>query len=271
MAFQHFNLSIHNHIAHLELNRPEKANALNEQAWEDLRDALLHCHENPEVRVVVLSAAGDKLFSAGIDLSMLMSTGQKTQDPCEGRKREKFRKFLLDLQNTVNAAEQCTKPILSAIHGGCIGGAVDIVTATDMRYCTADAYFCIKEIDMGMVADLGTLQRLPKLISEGLVRELAYTGRNLGATEAERCGLVNRVFPDKATMLDEVMKIAATIASKSPLSIRGTKQNLLYARDHSVAESLQFIANWNAAFFYSSDLMAAFQASMTKQPATFEN
>lgn len=269
MTFEHFNFQITNHIAHVELNRPEKANSLNEKAWEELQAAMLYCDENPEVRVVVLSAAGEKLFSAGIDLSMLMSTGQKTHDPCEGRKREKFRKFLLQLQDAVSAAEKCSKPVISAIHGGCIGGGVDIISATDMRYCTADAYFCIKEIDMGMVADIGTLQRLPKLISDGLVRELAYTGRNLTATEAEKYGLVNRVFADKTSMMTAVMDIAATIASKSPLSIRGTKQNLIYARDHSVNESLEYIANWNAAFFYSNDLTAAFQAAMTKQEAQF--
>ena len=269
MNFKNFTLSIENKVAHLAINRPEKANSLHHEAWTELREALLFCDKTPEVRAIILSGNGDKIFCAGIDLTMLMTTQELVQDDCEGRKREKFRNFLLDFQDILTCFEKISKPVLSAIHGGCIGGGLDIVCATDMRYCTADAYFCIKEIDLGMVADLGTLQRLPKLISDGLTRELAFTGRKLLAEESERCGLVNRVFANKETMLAEVTKIAELIASKSPLSIRGTKRNLLYARDHSVAESLEYMSNWNAAMFYSNDLMATFQASMTKELPKF--
>lgn len=269
MNFKYFTLSIENKIAHLAINRPEKANSLHREAWTELREALLFCDKTPDVRAIILSGNGDKIFCAGIDLTMLMTTQDLVQDDCEGRKREKFRIFLLDFQDILTTFEKISKPVLSAIHGGCIGGGLDIVCATDMRYCTADAYFCIKEIDLGMVADLGTLQRLPKLISDGLTRELAFTGRKLLAEESEKCGLVNRVFADKETMLAEVTKIAELIASKSPLSIRGTKRNLLYARDHSVSESLEYMTNWNAAMFYSNDLMTAFQASMTKEMPKF--
>ena len=271
MNFNYFTLAIHNKVAHLAINRPEKANSLHQEAWTELREALLYCDKTPEVRAIVLSGNGDKIFCAGIDLTMLMSINELMQEDCEGRKREAFRHFLLDFQDMLTTSEKISKPILSAIHGGCIGGGVDMVCATDMRYCTADAYFVIKEIDLGMVADLGTLQRLPKLISDGLTRELAYTGRKLVAHEALQCGLVNRIFENKETMLAEVTQIAEMIATKSPLSIRGTKRNLLFARDHSVAESLEYMANWNAAMFYSNDLMAAFQASMAKQPAKFED
>jgi enoyl-CoA hydratase len=271
MNFKHFTLSISNNVAHLAINRPDKANSLHQEAWLEMRQALLYCDKNPEVRVIILSGNGDKIFCAGIDLAMLMSTNELVQDNCEGRKREKFRNFLLDFQDILSTFEKISKPVLSAIHGGCIGGGLDIVCATDMRYCTTDAYFCIKEIDLGMVADLGTLQRLPKLISDGLTRELAYTGRKMMAAEAAHCGLVNRVFENKETMLTEVTKIAEMIASKSPLSVRGTKRNLLYARDHSVAESLEYMTNWNSAMFYSNDLMAAFQASMTREVPKFED
>jgi enoyl-CoA hydratase len=271
MSLQHFSLSIHNHVAQLAINRPEKSNSLHEAAWIEMREVLYELDENPEVRAIVFSGEGPKLFCAGIDLAMLMNTNAKVSDNCEGRKREKFRKFLLDFQDMLTTFEKISKPVLSAIHGGCIGGGVDIICTTDMRYCTKDAFFCIKEIDLGMVADLGTLQRLPKLISDGLTRELAYTGRKMLADEAKSCGLVNQVFENKEIMLAEVTKIAELIAQKSPLSIRGTKRNLIFARDHSVAESLEFMTNWNTGMFYSNDLMAAFQAAMTKQQAVFDN
>ncbi len=271
MEFKHLSLIVENKIAFLTINRPAKANSMNEESWNELKQALDYCDDTPEVRVIVFSGAGDKLFCAGIDLQMLMSVGQKTEDKCEGRKREKFRKLLLDFQEIISTFEKISKPVLSAVHGGCIGAGLDMISATDMRYCTADAYFCIKEIDLGMVADIGTLQRLPKIIPDGIARELAYTGRNLTADEALKCGLVNKVFEDKETMLKEVTAIAELIASKSPLSVRGSKRNIVFSRDHSVAESLEYMANWNAAYFYSNDLLAAFQASMTKQQPAFED
>ncbi|MCY7349065.1 MAG: crotonase/enoyl-CoA hydratase family protein [Cytophagaceae bacterium] len=261
-------------VAHLILNRPDKANALDIQTWQDLKTAMNHCADTPGIRVIVLSSAGERVFSAGIDLSVLMSVRQPRvlgADDCEGRMREQIRQFILEYQGIISLLETGPKPVLTAIHGGCIGAGLDLVCAADIRYCSADAYFCIKEIDMGMVADFGTLQRLPRLISDGLTRELAYTGRNLLAEEAQRAGLVNRVFADKTTLLAEVLNLAQQIAEKSPLSTRGIKRNLLYARDHSVADSLEYIANWNAGMLLSNDLNAAFQAAMTKQKATFSD
>ena len=269
MIFEYFTLFIENNVAHLAINRPEKANSLHQAAWNELREALLYCDKTPSVHAIVLSGNGDKLFCGGIDLTMLMSINDLMQGDCEGRKREQFIAFLNDFQAILTTSEKISKPILSAVHGGCIGGGVDMICATDMRYCTEDAYFVIKEIDLGMVADLGTLQRLPKLISDGLTRELAFTGRKMLAEEAKSAGFVNQIFADKATMLAEVTKIAELIASKSPLSIRGTKRNILYARDHTVAESLEYMSHWNASMFYSNDLMAAFQATMSKQKPTF--
>ncbi len=271
MEMTYLTLTVENKVAHLTINRPEKANSMNEESWIELKKALLFCDETPEIRAIVFSGAGEKLFCGGIDLTMLMSTNEKTNDKCDGRKREKFRKLLLDFQDIISTFEKISKPVLSAIHGGCIGAGLDMISATDMRYCTKDAYFCIKEIDLGMVADIGTLQRLPKIISDGMTRELAYTGRNLTADEALKCGLVNNVFENKTELLKAVKSIAELIASKSPLSVRGSKRNIIFARDHSVNESLEYMANWNAAQFYSNDLMAAFQASMTKQTPIFED
>lgn len=271
MKFKNLLLTVENKVAHLTINREKKANSMNEEAWQELKAALIYCDETPEIRAIVFSGAGNKLFCGGIDLAMLMSINEKTNAKCEGRRREKFRKLLLDFQDVISTFEKISKPVLSAVNGGCIGAGLDMITTTDMRYCTKDAYFCIKEIDLGMVADIGTLQRLPKIIPDGLARELAYTGRNLTADEALSCGLVNKVYTNKKMMLKEVIAIAELIATKSPLSVRGSKRNIVFARDHSVNESLEFMANWNAAYFYSNDLMEAFQASMTKLKPTFED
>lgn len=265
-----FEVQIENHIAQVMFNRPEKANAIHQKGWQELKRIFEELSDDPKVRVVILKSTG-KHFCAGIDLSLLMSFQQLNNIDCDGRKREGFLKALRELQACVNAIENCRKPVIAAIHGGCIGGGVDIVAACDMRYASEDAYFTIKEIDMGMVADLGTLQRLPKIIPYGIAAELAYTGRKMYAMEAEKISLINRSFVSKAEMQNEVEKIAANIASKSPLSIRGTKEVLLYARDHSVSEGLQQIQLWNAAMFLSKDLMEAFQSGMEKRAPSFED
>lgn len=266
-TFETFDLHIEDSIARVFFNRPERANALNQKAWDEMKLLFEELDENNDVRVILLSGHG-KHFCAGIDLELLMNVAQFSQ-PCEGRKREQLRKKILALQAPINAIEQCSKPIIAAIKGGCIGGGVDIISACDMRYCTDDAYFTIKEIEMGMVADLGTLQRLPKIIPQGIARELAYTGRNITGMEAERIGLVNRTFASSEEMYTEVHKIAKSIATKSPLSIRGTKAILNHSRDHSVADGLDYMATWNAAMLLSDDLMEAFQAKMQKRDASF--
>lgn len=262
-------IKIEDNIAIVNLNRPDKLNAINQQGWADLKKAFEDLDENEQVRVIILAGGESKHFCAGIDLEMLMSISQNMVK-CEGRKREKLRNQVLALQAPINAIENCSKPVLAAIHGGCIGGGVDIISACDMRYCTDDAFFTIKEIDMGMVADLGTLQRLPKLIGDGIVREMAYTGRNVLGKEAEKIGLVNNSYASKEEMLEKAKEMARLIASKSPLSIRGTKHILLHSRDHSVPEGLEYMAVWNSAMLMSDDLMEAFSAKMGKREAVFK-
>ena len=270
MQFETLEVSLEDHIATVRLNRPDKANAMNATMWQEIRQAFQWVDTTPEARVAVLQGEG-KLFTAGIDLQMMMGLGPQIQNDCDGRTREALRRVILDLQDTLTSLERCRKPVLAAIHGGCIGGGIDLVTCADMRYASSDAYFTIKEIDIGMTADVGTLQRLPKLVGEGIVRELAYTGRKFDAQEAKDIGLVNRVFESREALYAGVREIAATIAAKSPLSIRGTKEMITYARDHSVADSLNYIATWNAAMLMSQDLTEAMMSSMAKKAPSFKD
>lgn len=264
-------VTLADHIATVTLNRPDKANAMNWAMWQDIRSAMQWVDRTPEARVAIIEGEG-RLFTSGIDLSMMMGLQGQIKDDCDGRMREKLRQLILELQDTLTSIERCRKPVIAAIHGGCIGGGVDLISCTDMRYCSADAYFTIKEIDIGMVADVGTLQRLPKLIgNQGIVREMAYTGRRVEAAEAREIGLVNRVFDSREALQAGVREVAAQVAAKSPLSIRGTKEMLNYSRDHSVADGLNHIATWNAAMLMSSDLTAAMMAGMAKQTPQFKD
>ncbi|MGB0864164.1 MAG: crotonase/enoyl-CoA hydratase family protein [Saprospiraceae bacterium] len=269
MNYESFKVEIANHIATVSFNRPSKSNSLHAEAWVEMKRIFEEMDDNPEVRVVILAGEG-KHFCAGIDLSMLMGVMQFDTD-CEGRKREAIKRFIIKLQDSITAIEKCRKPVLAAIHKACIGGGVDIVTACDMRYCTDDAYFSIKEVDLGLVADIGTLQRLPTIINPAIVRELAYTGRNVAGKEAEKIGLANQSFDTQEAMMAYVKEIAASIASKSPLVIRGTKEVLLYKRDHTVADSLNQVATWNAATLISNDIQEAFAAFMQKREGKYEN
>ncbi|MFO0121912.1 MAG: enoyl-CoA hydratase-related protein, partial [Inhella sp.] len=184
----------------------------------------------------------------------------------------KLRGLILELHDTLTSLERCRKPVLAAVHGLCLGGGIDLICCADLRLASADASFAIKEIDIGMVADVGTLQRLPKLVgSQSWVRELAYTGRSVGADEALQRGLLSRVFADRAALDEGVLALAQDIATKSPLAIRGTKQALNYARDHSVAEGLEQIATWNAAMLLSEDLMAVMMRGKKGGALTFKD
>ena len=270
MEFSTLDVTLDGNVATIALNRPDKANAMSEPMWYEIEQAMQWLDETPEARVGVLVGRG-KYFTSGIDLALLMGVPAKIEDEDEARKREKLRRLILRLQDTLTSIERCRKPVLAAIHGACVGGGIDLITCADMRYASADAYFTIKEIDIGMTADVGTLQRLPKLIGEGMARELAYTARKLGAEEAREIHLVNRVFESREALYAGVREIAATIAAKSPLSVRGTKEMITYARDHSVADGLNYIATWNAAMLMSKDLSEAMMANMGKRAAVFKD
>jgi enoyl-CoA hydratase len=262
-----FKVELTDNIAHVQINRPEKVNAMNAAFWEEIIAIFRWIDDTDAVRAVVISGAG-KHFSAGIDLLMLASlAGQMGKDV--GRNARLLRSTIQRLQASFTAVDKCRKPVLAAVQGYCIGGAIDLISACDMRYCSSDAQFSIKEIDMGMAADVGTLQRLPRIIGDGIMRELAFTGRNVAADEALRIGLVNRVYDDQAALLDGVFAIAREIAAKSPIAVAGTKEMLSYMRDHRIDDGLGYIATWNAAMLQSEDLRVAVAAHMSKQKPTF--
>jgi enoyl-CoA hydratase len=263
-------IAVDGHVATIRLNRPDKLNAMNLAIWHDIRSAFRYVDETPAIRVAILEGEG-KAFTAGIDLQMMMGVGAQVRDECDGRTRENLRRVILDLQDTLTSLERCRKPVLAAVHGACVGGGIDLISCADMRYCSSDAWFTIKEIDIGMVADVGTLQRLPRLIGEGMARELAYTARKFDGVEAKEMRLVNRVFESPEALREGVREIAATIAAKSPLSVRGTKEMISYARDHSVADGLNYVATWNAAMLMSADLQAAMMAGMSKSTPSFKD
>ena len=257
MSYETLAVTLDGPVATVRLNRPDKANAMNAPMWQEIRRAFDWIDATPAARVAVLEGEG-RHFTAGIDLQMMAGLLPQVHDDCDGRAREKLRRLILDLQDTLTSLERCRKPVLAAIHGACVGGGIDLICCADVRYASADARFTVKEIDIGMVADVGTLQRLPKIVgAQGWVREVAYTGRTVEAAEAQSMGLVTRVFPTREALQAGVREVAATIAAKSPLSIRGVKEMVNYARDHSVADGLNHVATWNAAMLLSEDLLAA--------------
>ncbi|BAN49399.1 crotonase/enoyl-CoA hydratase family protein [Metapseudomonas resinovorans] len=265
--YKAFRVELADKIAHVQINRPEKINAMNADFWREIIEVFREIEDNDAVRVVVLSGAG-KHFSSGIDLMMLASVGAKL-GPDAGRNARSLRRTILELQASFNAVDNCSKPVIAAIQGYCLGGAIDLVSACDMRYSTVDAQFSIKEIDIGMAADVGTLQRLPRIIGDGMMRELAYTGRTVDGEEAQRLGLVNRTYADQDALLEGVFEIARQIAAKSPIAVQGTKEMIRYMRDHRVDDGLEYIATWNASMLQSADLRVAMTAHMSKQKPEF--
>lgn len=260
--YETLNVTQTQHVAHIVLNRPETMNSMVPAFWHELPDAIRTIDDEGSARVVVISSTG-KHFSAGMDLSVFTNMAKDfTGDPA--RRAERMRRMVMLLQDSFTAIEQARMPVIGAVQGGAIGGAVDLLCACDMRYCTQDAFFTIKETQIGMTADVGTLQRLPKLIPIGLAKELAYTGRNFGAIEAKDAGFINQVFDDQQAMLDGVMNIANTIAANSPMAVSGTKTMLNYAAEHTVAESLTYMATWQAGMFQMEDIQTAMQAKKTK-------
>ena len=269
MEYTCFDLEITNKIAHIKMSRPDEFNTMNKAFWSELPHLVESISDDASARVIVLSGEG-KHFCAGMDLANF-SPSDKQPNAHMGMRKESGYRVTLDLQHTITCLEKARIPVIAAVQGACVGGGVDLATATDMRYCTSDAFFCIQEINIGMAADVGTLQRIPRLIPEGVVRELAYTGRRFLPEEAMKHGLVNEVFETKEEMMERVMEVAADIASKGPLAIAGTKESLNYGRDHTVEESLNHIALWNTAVGFSDEMSVAFKAKAENTEPEFED
>ncbi|MDO9194721.1 MAG: enoyl-CoA hydratase-related protein, partial [Undibacterium sp.] len=227
MTYQCFDFSINNKIAHLQLNRPDSMNTMQPVFFRELVTLLQTLQRDASARVLIISSTG-KHFTAGMALDVF-AAGSLTLDDSNAAGRANIALVLQDMHQSFNLIEQLRMPVISAIQGGCIGGGVDLICASDIRLATGDAFFCIQEINIGMTADLGTLQRLPKLIPEGIVHEMAYTGRRLPAARALAVGLVNEVFDTQEAMLAGALQMAEEIAQKPPVAIWGSKQAIHYA------------------------------------------
>jgi len=265
-AMHCFSLTIENHIAHLVLNRPQALNTMGPRFWSELDAVLTDLHKNKAARALVISSTG-KHFSAGMALDAFAGSVQMDDQSPEGRAA--IFDNLSAMQATFTKLETLRIPVIAALHGGVIGGAVDMVTACCIRYGSKDTFFCIQEINIGMVADVGTLQRLPKLVPLAVVKELAYTGRRLGADKALGYGLLNEVFETQEQTLEAAMQCAAEIASKPPVAIWGTKQAVHYARDHTVHEALKQMGWLQAAIWSNRHVGEAVTAFQGKRSGNY--
>lgn len=266
-----FQVEISDNVAHVQLSRPEKRNAMNLRFWDELPAIVREIDHQVKARVIVLSSTGPH-FTAGLDFKEFFAAETSRQTDERTRRLTRGSDFyhnVARMQDTFSALEQCRIPVLAAVQGGCIGGGVDLVTACDLRYATQDAFFVIEETNIGMTADVGTFPRLLNLMPEGLVREMALTGARLPADDARAAGLVNRVFPDHESLLAGVMEVAAEIASKAPLAVHGCKRIINYAREHSTADTLDYVRLWNASHLNLEEMMEAVQARAEKRPGQF--
>ena len=268
-----FNLNVSENVANLMFSRPDELNTMSRDFWVELGDVLDEINRNSDIRVVVMSSTG-KHFCAGMDLNAFSNGVDNIPDnkkPDSARVGEAIYRVAKELQEYISKLEKIRVPVIAAIQGGCIGGAVDLVTACDIRLASNDAFFCIQEVNIGMAADVGTLQRLPRIIPDSKMRELAYTGRRMYADEAKETGLVSDTYGSQDKMLEAASSLAKEIASKSPVAIYGLKAVMNYSRDHSVKDGLEYNALWSGAMLSQKDMTEAMAANMEKREASFND
>ncbi|KAI1211745.1 ClpP/crotonase [Annulohypoxylon truncatum] len=262
------------YVAHVEINRPSKLNAFTEEMWTELGTAFARLSHDPEVRAVVFSAAGDRAFTAGLDVQaasqggLVGGSGEKLD---MARQATKHRRQIVQFQDCIGQIEKCEKPVILVMHGISIGLAIDIACCADIRICSKDTKFAVKEVDIGMAADIGTLSRLPKIVSSfSWVKDVCLTARGFGADEALAVGFVSQVLETKAKAVEVAVKLATFIASKSPVAVQGTKELLNHARDNTVADSLRYTSIWNQAMLQSDDFKSALLSGLKKTKPRFE-
>ncbi|BBE43699.1 crotonase/enoyl-CoA hydratase family protein [Rhodococcus erythropolis] len=265
-----FTVEREDNIAQVTLIGPSKGNAMGPDFWSELPEIFADLDADPEVRAIVIAGSG-KHFSFGLDLpAMSGEFGAVLADKAQAGPRTKFHDMIKRMQSGINAVADCRKPVVAAVQGWCIGGGVDLITATDIRYASADAKFSIREVKVAIVADMGSLARLPAIIGDGHLRELALTGKDIDAARAEKIGLVNDVFEDAGAVLAAARATAKEIALNPPLVVHGIKDVLDHTRSASVNDSLRYVAAWNAAFLPSQDLTEAITAVFQKRPPVFQ-
>jgi enoyl-CoA hydratase len=265
-----FNVTIEDGVAHIQLKRPEAMNSMIREFWNELPQIVRDIDDNARARAIVISSTG-KHFSAGMDLAVFGGGGSTSANQVQDRavNAEQQRRHILWLQECFGCLDDARIPVIAAIQGGCIGGAVDMTSACDIRYASADAFFCIQEINIGMTADVGTFPRLCKIIPEGWVREMAYTGRRMPAEKARQIGWVNEVLATPEECVAHALATAREIAGKSPLAVTGSKVMINYARDHTIRDGLDYIAVWQTGMFSGPHMGEAFKAKAEKREARF--
>ena len=269
----YFDIEFCGHVAHIKLNRPEKRNAMNWDFWRDLPRIVGDIDTFARARCIVLSSTGP-VFSAGLDLSLFgqdvfASSKTAKMNEKELQTPQNFMSFLSFLQDSISSLQKARIPVICAIQGGCIGGGVDLICSADIRLATNNAFFSIRETKIGMVADVGTFPRIVKLLPEGIVKELAFTGRNFSAHEAKEYGFVNRLYENHDTLIEGALEIANEIASNSPAAVYGCKRVIDFSRDHTIDEGLEWINMWNASMLSQSELMEGFQSYNSKKEGNF--
>ena len=264
-----FDVIFDNQLAHIILNRPEKRNSMTTGFWKEFPEIVSDINQEGIIRVIIISSTGPH-FCSGLDLSIFQS------DLLDINKEKANKAILLNnyieiLQNALNILQECRIPVITAIQGACIGGGLDLVCASDIRLGTKDSYFSILETKLGLVADIGTFPRLVKLIPDGLVRELAFTGRNFNSNEAKLSGFLNNVYPDQKSMTNAAFELGKEISNNSPAVVYGCKEAIKFSRDHTTAEGLDWIKMWNSAMFNMKEVEESFKAKIEKRTSNFDN
>ncbi|KAI8825567.1 ClpP/crotonase-like domain-containing protein [Fimicolochytrium jonesii] len=257
-------------VLHVALNRPAQRNAMNKVFWRECLHLFTRLRTDTSTRCIIISGGVSPIFTAGLDLKDFASLAGDGEDKDGARRALVFKELVEGMQEAFSAVERCPQPVIAAVRGACIGAGLDLITACDIRLASPDAFFSLKEVDIGLAADVGTLQRLPKVVgNDSWVREIAYTARNFDAAEAERMGLARVVEGGPDRLMAEAVKLATLIASKSPIAVLGTKEVLNYSRDHTVAEGLKYVAVWNMAMTQTEDIPIAMQATLSKTKPVF--